>query len=219
MVLNTASPLGERTLVLNRSWIAITTTTVRRALSLLYVEAAQVICPRTYETHDFDSWLELPPEYGDPVVRTVRQEVKVPEIIVLRGFDGRPRRNVAFSRRNLYRRDDYTCHYCGRRPRSDQLTIDHVVPRSLGGRTTWENCVVACEDCNKRKGNRPPGSGGMKLVRVPRAPKWSWELELSLGGGRDSWERFLPRNRRNGNGKTNGNGHGNGKSNGHARGG
>ena len=88
---------------------------------------------------------------------------------------------------------------CGTRPHSHELTIDHVVPRSLGGRTTWENCVLACQDCNKRKGNRAPGAVGMHLVRDPHTPQWSWEVELSVGGARESWKRFLPK-RRNGNG-------------------
>lgn len=200
MLLRTANHLEERTLVLNRSWIAITTTPVRRALGLVYMDAARVICPQSYETHDFDSWLEVELGNDDPIVRAIRQDIKVPEIIVLGFFDGQPRRNVAFSRRNLYRRDNYTCRYCGTRPRSHELTIDHVVPRSLGGRTTWENCVLACQDCNKRKGNRDPSAVGMNLVHDPHTPQWSWEVELSVGGARESWKRFLPK-RRNGNGR------------------
>jgi 5-methylcytosine-specific restriction endonuclease McrA len=185
--------LGERTLVLNRSWLAITTTTVRRAVCLLYQDSAHAICPRTYEVHDFDSWLSLEVN-GDACIRTVVRRVRVPEIIVLKAYDGLPQRTVAFSRRNLYRRDQFTCQYCGRRPGSVALTIDHVVPRSMGGRTTWENCVLACVECNKRKANRTAAEAGMRLKGLPRAPQWSWDVELSVGHRRDSWQHFLPRN-------------------------
>jgi len=183
--------LDERTLVLNRSWLAITTTTVRRALTLVYGEAAQVICPETYEVHDFESWMERGVRNGDACVRTVRAPIPVPEIIVLSRYDKVPRRRVAFSRRNLYRRDNYTCHYCGRRPTHGRLTIDHVVPRSQGGRTSWENCVLACEECNKRKSDRSAVEAGMALLTRPRAPDWSWDVELSRGARLPSWERFL----------------------------
>jgi len=189
----TVGRLGERTLVLNRSWLAITTTTVRRALSLLYQESAHAICPRTFETHDFDSWAELQSSNGDRYIRTVTSKLRVPEIIVLRIYDGLPMRTVAFSRRNLYRRDNFTCQYCGRRPGSADLTIDHVTPRSQGGRTTWENCVLACVECNKRKAHRSRSVAGMKLLRAPRAPQWSWDVELSLGHRCDCWSNFLPR--------------------------
>jgi 5-methylcytosine-specific restriction endonuclease McrA len=198
--------LGEPTLVLNRSWMAITTTTVRRALALLFQETAHVVCPRTYEVHDFASWASLEVN-GDPFIRTVRSRVRMPEVIVLRSYDALPSRTVAFSRKNLYRRDSFTCQYCGKRPGAEDLTIDHVTPRSRGGRTSWENCVLACVECNKQKANRPPEEAGMRLVRHPTAPQWSWDVELGPSR-RDSWEGFLPR--RNGH-----NGHANG-ANGHA---
>jgi len=193
----TSGVLGERTLVLNRSWLAITTTTVRRALSLAYQDSARIICPSTYEIHDFHSWLGLQVN-GHAHVRTVASRVRIPEIIVLRGYDGLPRRSVAFSRRNLYRRDQFTCQYCGNRPGSLDLTIDHVVPRSRGGRTSWENCVLACVECNKRKANRTLGEARMRLLRAPAVPQWSWDVELSLAHRRACWEGFLGSRRSNG---------------------
>jgi 5-methylcytosine-specific restriction endonuclease McrA len=198
--------LGEPTLVLNRSWLAITTTTVRRALSLLFQDSAHVICPRTYEIHDFLSWAALEVN-GDPFIRTVRRPLRLPEVIVLRRYDALPSRTVAFSRKNLYRRDAFTCQYCGDRPGGEELTIDHVIPRSRGGRTSWENCVLACVECNKRKANRPPEEAGMHLVRQPSAPQWSWDVELGPSR-RDSWERFLPKRHHHGHdAPADGNGH------------
>ncbi len=183
--------LQERTLVLNRSWMAITTTSVRHAVSLVYQRAARVICPDTYQTHDFDSWSELAVARDQPCVRTVANQLRVPEIIVLATYDGLPRRNVPFSRRNLYRRDQHMCQYCGGRPGTEELSIDHVIPRSRGGRSTWENCVLACVECNKRKSNRMAWEAGMALLRHPRVPRWSWDVEVSVGRRRASWDTFI----------------------------
>ncbi len=183
--------LDSQTLVLNRSWLAISTTTVRKALSLVYQHAATVICPDTYETHDFDSWAGVAVARDEPCIRTVANRLKVPEIIVLNVYNKQPKRSVAFSRRNLYRRDRYTCQYCGARPGSEELTIEHIVPRSHGGRTTWLNCVLACVECNKRKANRRLNNTGMRLLRAPKVPRWSWDVEIAVGRRRASWGHFL----------------------------
>jgi 5-methylcytosine-specific restriction endonuclease McrA len=183
--------LEEPTLVLNRSWIAVTTTTVRHALSLLYPRAAKVISPETYETHDFDSWSSLSIAKDEPCIRTVALRIKVPEVIVLALYDGLPRRSVAFSRRNLYRRDHYTCQYCGSRPGSEELTIEHVLPRSRGGHTSWANCVLACVECNKRKSNRTLQEAHMRLLKKPAEPKWSWDVEIAFSRRRASWDHFI----------------------------
>ncbi|MGQ0613208.1 MAG: HNH endonuclease [Planctomycetaceae bacterium] len=187
----TFSTLDDRTLVLNRSWAAITTTSVRHALCLVYQRVARVICPDTYETHDFDSWSSLAVARDEPQIRTVSLNIRVPEVIVLALYDGYPSRKVAFSRRNLYRRDQFTCQYCGCRPGSEELSIDHILPRSRGGRTTWENCALACVECNKRKSNRTPVDAGMRLLRVPRIPRWSSDVEIAIGRRKASWENFI----------------------------
>jgi len=183
--------LDQRTLVLNRSWVAITTTTVRDALSMVYQGAAKVICADTYQAHDFGSWSEVTALGDEPGIRTIALRIRIPEIIVLAAYDGFPQRTVAFSRRNLYRRDRYTCQYCGKRPGSEELTIDHVNPRSRGGRSTWQNCVLACVDCNKRKANRLPAEAGMRMRKDPVVPRWSWDVEVAIGHRRASWGHFL----------------------------
>ncbi|MEM8885956.1 MAG: HNH endonuclease [Planctomycetota bacterium] len=183
--------LDQRTLVLNRSWVAITTTTVREAVSMVYQGAAKVICADTYQAHDFASWSDVTASHDEPCVRTVALRLRVPEIIVLAAYDGFPQRTVAFSRRNLYRRDRYTCQYCQKRPGTEELTIDHVLPRSRGGRSNWENCVLACVECNKRKANRLPSEAHMHLIRRPRTPRWSWDVEVAVGHRKASWEQFL----------------------------
>ncbi len=183
--------LNDPTLVLNRSWVAISTTTVREALSMVYRGVAKVIQPETFQTHDFASWSDLAARRDEPVIRTVRFDLRVPEVILLLRNDRMPVRSVPFSRRNLYRRDGYCCQYCGRKQPTSELSIDHVVPRSRGGKTTWENCVLACIPCNVTKGHRTLEASGMYLVTKPRKPDWSPCLTVTVQRRRASWEKFV----------------------------
>jgi 5-methylcytosine-specific restriction endonuclease McrA len=187
-----AYALDGRTLVLNRSWTAISTTSVRSALGLVYRDVARAVCPETFTPHDFGSWAELSrSRNGGEYIQTVSLRIRVPEVVVLRFYGGFPKRTVAFSRRNLYRRDAFTCQYCGAQPGTELLSIDHVMPRSRGGRSTWENCVLSCIDCNKRKANRTLVEAGIKLHRRPLRPEGGPAFEISLGTRRASWERFV----------------------------
>ena len=185
------SVLVDRTLVLNRSWVPISTAPVKSALSLVYQEIARVILPKTYQTFDFESWADLQLTDGEECIRTVRWEIKVPEVILLRYYDRVPRREVPFSRKNIYKRDGYFCQYCGDRPGTQELSIDHVLPRSLGGKSTWENCVLACTDCNAHKANRTIDEAEMKLIQRPRRPRWPARFSLPMGSVRTSWARFI----------------------------
>jgi 5-methylcytosine-specific restriction endonuclease McrA len=185
------SYLTERALVLNQSWAAITTTSVRHALVLAYRKVARIICPDTYEAYELSDWAELSATRDGPAIHTPFLRIRVPEIIVLTRYNGFPRRGVAFSRRNIYRRDNYTCQYCGAKPGSELLSIDHIVPRSRGGKSSWDNCVLACLSCNKRKANRTLEQSGLHLLRPPFTPTWSGALEVALGRRKESWEKFI----------------------------
>lgn len=193
-------PSSANVLVLNRHWVAVGTTTIRRTFVLLVREAAAAVCPRSYEVLDFARWVERSraaawslPEDAARVVRTPRLLLERPEVILLHGYGGVPRREVSFTRRNLYRRDDHACQYCGRRRPSSELSIDHVVPRSLGGPTTWENCVLACVRCNTKKANKTLREVGFTLLRPPRRPTWSPLLDALPQARPQSWAQFLAR--------------------------
>jgi len=183
--------LADPALVLNRSWYPIGTTTVRDAICMVYREAAKAVDPSDFTVHDFDSWTSLRVAENEPCIRTVRLRIRVPEIIVLNDYDALPRRRVAFSRRNIYKRDRYRCQYCGSSPPVVELTIDHVVPRSLGGRSSWSNCALACLRCNRRKAHRTPAEAGMRLKREPTEPVWSPCVAIPLIKRRASWEQFV----------------------------
>ena len=185
------SVLYEPTLVLNRSWVPINTTTARHALTLLAKESAFAIQVETFDVHNFDSWRGLMPLNGDRGIRSVRTTIRLPEVIVLTSYDHVPHKRVPFTRRNLYRRDDFRCQYCGTRKPAERLSIDHVVPRSRGGSNSWENCVLACVRCNVKKGCRFLRDSGMKLLRRPQRPEWSPCLGIKRVKRKASWEKFV----------------------------
>lgn len=189
--MNMPSVLTQPALVLNESWAAIHTVTVRHALRLMFTGAAKAVAPQTYEVHGFDTWAELSVPPHEPCISTVRLRIKVPEVIVLTRYNGMPSPAAVFSRRNLFRRDHNQCQYCGIRPGTAELSIDHVFPRSRGGKSSWENCVLACMDCNRRKRDRTPEEAGLKLLKKPEKPRWSPVLEVPVGRVKQSWERFV----------------------------
>ena len=183
--------LTTKALVLNRNWIPIHVTPVRTALSLAYRGIARIISPDTYETHTFDSWADLRAQDGEACIRTVSLRIRIPEVIVLQGYDKMPQMKVPFTRKNIYRRDGYTCQYCGSKPGSRELSIDHIVPRSRGGKSTWTNCVLACTTCNSVKANRSLEESGRHLLKTPEKPKWYPYITIPLMERKQSWERFI----------------------------
>lgn len=190
--------VADQALVLNKNWTPVTTTTVRRALVLLCRSTASAICPSTFDVFDLEAWITRSIEaagslHRGRVLRTPRYDLEKPEVILLRGYAGIPRREVSFSRRNLYRRDGYSCQYCGRRRPPDELSIDHVMPRSRGGKTSWENCVLACVRCNTKKANKTLRESGFMLLRAPSKPTWSPLLESIPQAHPPSWGKFLDR--------------------------
>ena len=160
-------------LVLNRHFQPIHVTNAKRAFSLLYLGVARVI-EREFKTFDFDSWAELSEEMasGD-VIKTVGGAIRIPRVIVLQLYDRIPKTKVRFSRHNIYMRDGNTCQYCAQELPRSELNLDHVVPRAQGGRTTWENVVCCCIDCNLTKAARTPEQAKMKLLKVPMRPRWT----------------------------------------------
>lgn len=180
--------LNTNVLVLNRSYLPIHITSVRRAFSLIYRGTARAVNDR-YETFDFDTWARVHVN-GDPRIGTPAGAIRVPRVIVLLTYDRVPRRHVRYSRLNIFARDNFTCQYCGERPHRSQLNLDHVIPRSLGGRTTWENVVCSCIDCNRRKGGRTPAQAKLRLIRRPVKP--SWTPMLTHVGARIRYEEWRP---------------------------
>ncbi|MDB5350339.1 MAG: endonuclease [Planctomycetota bacterium] len=182
--------LERPTLVLNRNWRPIHVTTVVRALVMLWNDTARVVEPASFQVLSWAEWIGLEPSPGEACIRTSRARLRVPEVVSLAHYDRLPALAVSFSRRNLAKRDHHTCQYCGTQPGCDAITVDHVVPRSLGGASSWTNCVAACGSCNARKANRTPEQAGMKLRKHPERPAWK-TLYATHGTRAESWSRFL----------------------------
>ncbi len=183
--------LNTKVLILNRSYLPIHVTSVRRAFSLLYQGIAQAVNEQ-YRTFDFDNWSELSLSVRDESVGLVNRVIRVPRVILLVGYDRIPKRQVRFSRYNIYARDNCTCQYCGRKLPRHELNLDHVIPRSRGGTSTWENVVCSCHECNRRKGGKTPQEARMSLLRKAYKPKWTPFMQETFNLSRyREWLPFL----------------------------
>lgn len=162
----------EPVLVLNANFEPLNVCAMRRAIGLILLDKATMI------------------ENGRGVIKTVDRVFPRPSIIRLQSMIRRPRPEVKLTRREVFRRDNFSCLYCGSRNRD--LTIDHVIPRHLGGRQTWENVVTACAACNHQKGGRTLQESGMCLIKSPASPPSSalYVYQHYLSENR-SWEEFL----------------------------
>ena len=185
------SNLNSSVLVLNRSFLPVHVTSVRRAFSLIFCGGAHAV-DTSYETFDFDAWLLRPAPPDADRIGTVSGDIPIPRVILLSHYDRVPKRQIRFSRINIFSRDRFTCQYCGRNPQRSELNLDHVIPRSQGGRTTWENVVCCCVPCNRRKGGRTPAQAGLRLPRNPVRPRWTPLVSVAPSKVRyREWRPFL----------------------------
>lgn len=169
-------------MLLNGStWEPLSVVTVPRAMNLIFGGKAIIV------------------EESGKFIRTVREKFSVPSVIALRTYINVPRRRAHWSRKGVLIRDSHTCIYCGVEPgmlqkgkvltKSD-FTIDHILPKSRGGKDNWSNTACACAACNHRKGNRLPHEAGMKLRWEPKTPRTSY-LVIALGTGPSVWKRYI----------------------------
>lgn len=170
-----ARKLQAPVLVLNASYEPIHVCAVRRALVLLFKGVAEAEEQHARQIH------------GATLV------MNIPSVIRLLEYRRIPRQTRALSRKNILVRDGYICQYCRRKCSATELTLDHVHPRSRGGKATWENLVASCRRCNNRKGDRTPDEAGMRLARMPRpySVHTSRNLMREIGGVHEAWRKYL----------------------------
>jgi len=163
--------MNANVLVLNQDYQPLSVCSVQRSMKLIFLEKAELL-------HD------------DPEkkLRTTRKSFQFPSVIRLRNYIRVPYSKIVLSRRNVMRRDDYTCQYCGKK---SDLTIDHIMPKSRGGRDSWENLTTACDRCNVRKGNRTPKEAKMDLLGKPYRPVPITFFRDSNGGVQEPWKPYL----------------------------
>jgi 5-methylcytosine-specific restriction endonuclease McrA len=195
-----STALQASVLVLNRLYFAVHVVGVRRAFGLLCRELAEVIFHEqgAFANHTFDAWRELSRSRAaskqphEDWIRSVNFEIQVPRVIRLLTYDRLPKQKLHLNRRSILARDGHQCQYCGRHFPIQQLSLDHVIPRSRGGMTTWENVVCACLNCNVRKGGRTPHEARMRLYRRPAKPRRNPMLLLKLDNPKYvSWRTWL----------------------------
>ncbi|MEW6358175.1 MAG: HNH endonuclease [Planctomycetota bacterium] len=197
-----APALDASVLVVNRLFMAVHIVSARKAFSLLCKECAQVVSvddDDKYNFYDLKSWIEISQlkaqfeQYQrDDWVHTVSVAIRVPKVIRLLFYDRLPEQTVKFNRRNIFARDESRCQYCGRKFPTSELSLEHIIPRSRGGESTWDNVVCACTDCNKKKGGRTPREAHMKLIRKAIKPRRNPLLRLKLRSQKyESWKQFL----------------------------
>jgi 5-methylcytosine-specific restriction endonuclease McrA len=161
-------------LVLNATYEPLNVVSVKRAVVLLLKEKAELV------------------EAAEAKLRSENYSLPVPLVIRLMYFVRIPRRiSLPVTRRGVLSRDHYTCQYCGAMPPRKDLTLDHVLPRSRGGKTTWENVVAACKKCNGRKGSRTPEEAHMKLPALPKRPRYLAIAALSNVEAKQAWGKYI----------------------------
>ncbi len=162
-------------LVLNATYEPLNIVSVQRAIVLLLKEKAEVV------------------EAAKTLLRAENYAISWPLVIRLVTFVPIPRRlPLPLSRRTVMARDLYTCQYCGGQPGKHELTVDHIIPRSRGCTTTWENVVTACGPCNRKKGNRLPEEAKMALLSKPARPRFVAVMLLGEVHVHDAWQKYLP---------------------------
>lgn len=190
--------LSRKVLCLNKSWNAAGIVTIRRAVNLLFKTYAngepyaKIIDPtQEFQTFTWDDWAKLRPKEGEDGLRTNSVIFRIPKVILLSRYDKLPLQRINFSRRSLYRRDGNQCQYCGACPGTEELSIDHIIPKSMGGRSSWENTCLACTTCNRRKADRTMDEARMKFFHPgfkPTKPKFNlFKGDVII----EDWKHFL----------------------------
>jgi len=165
----------HQTLVLSQGFEPIKIVSWQRAITLLFLGKVEIV-----ESYDRD-------------IKTTSLVIKIPAVVRLLNAFRRHRKPVKFSRSSIYGRDNYSCQYCGAKKLIAELTYDHVVPRSQGGKTIWTNIVAACEDCNRKKANRTPAQAGMRLRKLPVQPAATPSLVITVSKTSvpDAWRDYV----------------------------
>ncbi|MGJ8675897.1 MAG: HNH endonuclease [Akkermansiaceae bacterium] len=185
-------------LVLNKNWQAISITTPAQAFGQMATDAATGLDIQHQDWMvpvKWDTWLSLLVRKADMSIGTARGPVRVPTVIVLSRYAEVPIHRPNLSAKNIWLRDGGRCQYTGRRLSHDEGNIDHIIPQSRGGLTTWGNCVLACRKVNTRKADQTPSEAGLTLIRQPEKPR-AVPITLTLKNSHDipDWEVFLNHN-------------------------
>jgi 5-methylcytosine-specific restriction endonuclease McrA len=182
-------------LVLNKYWQAVDIKSPQDALSEMVAEkvlALNIINSEILEPLSWNKWVELPYDDNSEYVRTVNKKIKIPKIIISKNLNFVPRKKVRFTSHNIWRRDNYICQYTGEPLTPKTGNIDHIIPRSRGGKSTWTNCVLCHKHVNSKKGDKTPQEAGLSLIKQPtEPPSLPATFYINNPNNIKEWELFL----------------------------
>lgn len=185
--------INNEVLVLNSSWTAIRIRTVKEALKLVFAERALILDrdkeSQAWETFTWEKWITLPVGKNEKFIQSAKMEVRCPEVIILTRYHKVPQM-TRITKKKIYMRDQCVCQYTGKKLKPHELNIDHVIPRSLGGKFSWDNCVCCSKEVNTKKGNRTPDQAGLKLLKKPTRPNAPILVDKRRKYP-ESWEPFI----------------------------
>jgi 5-methylcytosine-specific restriction endonuclease McrA len=164
--------LNHNVLVLNQNYEPLSVCSARRAIVLLFLGKAEMI-----ETYD------------GARIKSISKSFPLPSVVRLDRFIRAPRKRILLTRKNVLIRDGYVCGYCG--SSKGPMTVDHIIPKNMGGSDSWENLVCACERCNNKKGDRTPAQAGMSLLRKPARPNHITYIQRFVGVADNRWKPYL----------------------------
>lgn len=181
-------------LILDKNYQPIKILTGKDAIVLLFTDKAYVL-DSSYTKYSLDEWIEYSENISDeelPTIRSTNFNFIVPEVMILPHYTRKHTHNrkMKYSRPSVFKRDKYTCQYCGKTYKKNELTVDHIVPRAQGGKSSWMNITTACKPCNSKKADKTLEESGMKLLNQPRVPTWKDTLE-NIPDGKSMWSNFL----------------------------
>jgi 5-methylcytosine-specific restriction endonuclease McrA len=161
-------------LVLNRNWQAIHVKSPAEALSMMYADNAtglDILGQDQMIPYRWNDWINLPYDHESDYISTINGGIKIPKVIVLCHFDKVPLKRPKFSLGGVWNRDNGICQYTGKKLSKNEGNVDHIIPRSRGGKTNWDNCVLSHKEINAKKANRTPEEAGLKLIKKPVVPR------------------------------------------------
>ena len=190
----------ETVLVLNKNWQAIHVKTPAEAFGMLFSDVAVALDVQGIDHMvpcKWTEWAQLPVGEDDDFINTVKGKIKIPKVIILAKYDKVPRKRPKFSSRAIWERDGGVCQYTGKKlKKTTEGNIDHVVPRSRGGKTTFDNCVLTAKEVNTQKADRTPEEAGLRLLKTPKTPETMPTSKYIKNKHKvPEWEHFLEKKR------------------------
>lgn len=185
--------LNNLVLVLNKVWIPIRVIKLKRAIKLIFSNRASIVNAEDFSIFMWEDWIKAFMDKDVIGIETTRGKVRIPEVIILSNYDKLVNKKMRLTKKNIFLRDDFICQYSGKRLKKTECDIDHIVPKSRGGKNSWENMVVCSKQINRKKGDKTIDEAGLKLIRKPFAPKKNNFFFLNINNIPESWFNFIER--------------------------